>query len=786
MATRDQARVGAGWIAACAVIAVLAFAPGALAFYPRGEFTAEGNLIIPRWPLSYLDVNGDGDIGPGEGVEITFETGALGWTSAEIEKVKEGLGVWERVSTAYVRFRYGQTLPNPPDVLETNTGLSPGAIDFYNYCAVQVGGEAQNLPAGIGAICYPSYVLEDTTLTLGDYTVEVTGGQVIEVDIVFEGPAIRPAVEGEQSPLPLDGVAVWAGGTTMGLADSPLTNLDESVLQGDPRDIESRVVWLPGRSGSLEKVGVTPTMAKGLVYYDDGGGVYTSTLMDLAPDDIAGITYLYPRANMDEFFDLSQEARTMTRSGFPSSPVAGGHVVAWCDADNNPNTARVAFMDTLTSLYVANNNYNSHLRGRFSMKNLFKLLQTEGGEVFNANYVFTLSALYTTTQRPNEDFDSTHSLGSGYVFDTGYPSQTFREGGNLLSIERRNQGTPLMFDSVRRQIVSMDSGKTLEQMLPGTRPMFGDQNQTCVLAAATAGIPTNRTPQLLRKVRDAALLHTAIGAAVADAYYGASPAMVHYLVRHGRVFHAVREAARGLEWASMHGVFVGLAIGVAGGAVAGLVLLIRRRRAAATLLPLLLAAMVGTGGPVSAQFRHFTTQDMVGMSDDIVAGRVKTVHTHWDEKGTTIVTDITVEVNDTLKGRMNKGGAIQFRQIGGRMGAIVTDAVGLAKFAEGEEALLFLERVPNGMHVVAGERGKYAIVTDPKTGVKTLKGGTRDADYALQAAKSNGKAGAKIDAPEGASARTKGGGEPLPVALEDFKKHVRELVNAEAKSGHRK
>ena len=60
----------------------LGLALPAYGFFPIGGFGEyTGELNVARWPLHYMDVNGDGDVsGPEEGVEVTIESGSNGFS----------------------------------------------------------------------------------------------------------------------------------------------------------------------------------------------------------------------------------------------------------------------------------------------------------------------------------------------------------------------------------------------------------------------------------------------------------------------------------------------------------------------------------------------------------------------------------------------------------------------------------------------------------------------------------------------------------------------------------
>jgi len=298
--------------------------------------------------------------------------------------------------------------------------------------------------------------------------------------------------------------------------------------------------------------------------------------------------------------------------------------------------------------------------------------------------------------------------------------------------------------------------------------MFGDQNQTCVLAAATAGIPTNTAPQGMRKIRDHFLLNTALGTALVDAYYSASPACVKWLYAHGQVFRLVRDAARAAEWMAIRLPLIALV----GGGVLIAVLLAFLRRGVKTAVVIAVAALglLACGGIVQAKSIQLTAKQLTDGAESIVAGEVSDVYSHWNETGNKIVTDVTVQVSDTLKGNVNKGAVLRIQQPGGRVGSVVTRVSDIPAFKSGEEVVLFLRDKPQGPDAYAGEQSKVLVVTDPATGQKRVQGIPKDAVRALAKTVQKSGTAAQPAATDDAAAEQ-------VVTLDAFRRYVRQLVN---------
>ncbi|MCP3141174.1 hypothetical protein [Pyxidicoccus xibeiensis] len=126
---------------------------------------------------------------------------------------------------------------------------------------------------------------------------------------------------------------------------------------------------------------------------------------------------------------------------------------------------------------------------------------------------------------------------------------------------------------------------------------------------------------------------------------------------------------------------------------------------------LLLAALLG-GMPAVA-----TTQlavDLSGLargSDAVVHGVVRRVESRWSGDKMRIVTDVEIQVTESLKGQ--PGGTVLVTQPGGRVGDVGQVVHGLAAFTPGEEVVVFLEkRGARAFRVHAMAQGKYQVRRD--------------------------------------------------------------------------
>ncbi len=112
---------------------------------------------------------------------------------------------------------------------------------------------------------------------------------------------------------------------------------------------------------------------------------------------------------------------------------------------------------------------------------------------------------------------------------------------------------------------------------------------------------------------------------------------------------------------------------------------------------------------------------LVDGSPSIVHGSVISTRCRWNEDRSLIVTDVRVRVMDAIRG----GGVseIEFTQPGGVVGKLVVEVPGASAFRSGDEAVFFLAPDAWGRLCLNGlSRGCFAVLPDPVTGQKTVRG----------------------------------------------------------------
>jgi hypothetical protein len=103
-------------------------------------------------------------------------------------------------------------------------------------------------------------------------------------------------------------------------------------------------------------------------------------------------------------------------------------------------------------------------------------------------------------------------------------------------------------------------------------------------------------------------------------------------------------------------------------------------------------------------------------AEAIVVGRVTRIASRWDAGRGQILTSITVDVHEVLKGQVGDAG-ITVRQVGGTVGDLVSWVHGSPEFERGEWVLLFLDAHADGTPRIAHlYQGKFSITADASTG----------------------------------------------------------------------
>lgn len=141
-------------------------------------------------------------------------------------------------------------------------------------------------------------------------------------------------------------------------------------------------------------------------------------------------------------------------------------------------------------------------------------------------------------------------------------------------------------------------------------------------------------------------------------------------------------------------------------------------------IPTVLATLLAVSAPATTVV-PMNLEEMAMASPDIVHGTVVSTNSHWNEDKTLIVTDVRIRVHDALKG--GAAGEITVTQPGGVVGALRVEIPGVAAFRPDQEAVLFLGPQKDGNFAITGlMQGQFDVITDEKTGQKSVRGLTAE------------------------------------------------------------
>ena len=149
----------------------------------------------------------------------------------------------------------------------------------------------------------------------------------------------------------------------------------------------------------------------------------------------------------------------------------------------------------------------------------------------------------------------------------------------------------------------------------------------------------------------------------------------------------------------------------------------RSLRAAALAMLFLIALLPVARLAGASQVQLLDTRELTLGSSEVVIGEVRSVHSHWNDAHTKIVTDVEVAISRTLKGAPAE--RVTLTQLGGTVGNLRVDVDGSPAFLPGEEAVFFVWRDSQGRAQLKGlGQGKFEIHRDAANGHKRVQRST--------------------------------------------------------------
>ena len=146
----------------------------------------------------------------------------------------------------------------------------------------------------------------------------------------------------------------------------------------------------------------------------------------------------------------------------------------------------------------------------------------------------------------------------------------------------------------------------------------------------------------------------------------------------------------------------------------------------------------------NSQARETSLEELTRTSTIVVLGKATGMESFWNEEQTRIITEVTIQVEEHVKGEGEAETKITVP--GGRIGNTLYEVSDMPVFVEGEQILVFLWRHPSGRQLVtAGTQGKLSVVEDRQRGERVVVGISRL--FQQEAGKTDGSAPSRVRIP---------------------------------------
>lgn len=121
-------------------------------------------------------------------------------------------------------------------------------------------------------------------------------------------------------------------------------------------------------------------------------------------------------------------------------------------------------------------------------------------------------------------------------------------------------------------------------------------------------------------------------------------------------------------------------------------------------------ALVAAASPLlhATSIPRISFEQLTDASDVIASGRVTRSWTAWDSEHKYIWTHYTLSIAETVKGV--HAATVEFAEPGGAVNGVTTTIAGSVRYAIGEDAVIFLSRMPNGyLRTTGWTQGKFSL-----------------------------------------------------------------------------
>ena len=119
---------------------------------------------------------------------------------------------------------------------------------------------------------------------------------------------------------------------------------------------------------------------------------------------------------------------------------------------------------------------------------------------------------------------------------------------------------------------------------------------------------------------------------------------------------------------------------------------------------------------------QMSTNDLTTRADVVVVGKVAKIQSAWTSDKTRIVTNVSLAVDQQLKGE-GTGSMLTLVTLGGEVDGVGEWYSHSARFKQGEEVVVFAKKDMNGRYRVSGgAQGKLPVSRDPEKGIALVAG----------------------------------------------------------------
>ena len=130
---------------------------------------------------------------------------------------------------------------------------------------------------------------------------------------------------------------------------------------------------------------------------------------------------------------------------------------------------------------------------------------------------------------------------------------------------------------------------------------------------------------------------------------------------------------------------------------------------------------------VYSQAKALGTDELTRKSEIVAHGRVKEMKSQWEGNKERIVTYVTVNVDEYLKGS-GAGGTLTIVNPGAEVDGVGELYTHMARFSRDEEVVVFVEKDKKGRYrMTGGNEGKFSVRKDDASG-KSVVSGQRSLD----------------------------------------------------------